>query len=42
MVEYLQKEIRDIVKVEDCNRINWEVTEQISKEPKYVKFNEWL
>ena len=27
---------------ENCTEINWEVTERISKEEKYVKFNKWL
>ena len=42
MVEYLQKELRDRVRQEGCNQINWEVTERIAQEPKYVKFNQWL
>ena len=42
MVEYLQKELSDRVTQEGCNQINWEVTERISQEPKYVKFNQWL
>ena len=41
MVEYLRKELNERVEQEGFNTINWEVTERIQKEEKYMRFNQW-
>ena len=41
MVEYIKQELQRRVGTEGCNAVNWEVTERIQNEPKYVAFNQW-
>ena len=41
MVEYIRQELQSRVGTEGCNVVNWEVTERIQTEAKYVAFNQW-
>ncbi len=41
MVDLLQNELSKRLQNESTAKINWEVTERLSKEPKYVAFNKW-
>ena len=41
MVEILINELDSRLKREEYSQINWEVTAQIEKEEKYVRFNQW-
>jgi hypothetical protein len=42
MVEILREEMARRLKLESTAEINWEVTNQLAQEPKYVEFNKWL
>lgn len=42
MVEYLIRELENRLVIEDMKDINWEVTKEIQKEEKFIKFHEWL
>jgi len=42
MVEILREEMARRLKLESTAEINWEVTNRLAKEPKYIEFNKWL
>jgi hypothetical protein len=42
MVEILREELARRLKLESTAEINWEVTNRLAQEPKYVEFNKWL
>ena len=41
MVEAIKSELARKLALEDLAEVNWEVTERLAKEPKYIEFNKW-